>query len=108
MKTPAAAVTSFQDRIKEFRRVRASDLIANPKNWRKHPEAQRKAMRAVLAEIGFAGAVLAREDESGRLVLIDGHLRAEAASGSDVPVLVLDVTEADPRHVRSAFRNGRD
>ena len=103
MKTPAAAVTRFQDRIKEFRRVRASDLIANPKNWRKHPEAQRKAMRAVLAEIGFAGAVLARQDESGRLLLIDGHLRAEAASGSDVPVLVLDVTEAEADKILATF-----
>src|ERR1043165_3043504 len=103
MKIPAAALTNFQDRIKEFRRVRASDLIANPKNWRKHPEAQRKAMRAVLAEIGFAGAVLAREDESGRLVLIDGHLRAEAASGADVPVLVLDVTEAEADKILATF-----
>ncbi len=97
------ATVGFQDRIKELRRVPASELIANPKNWRKHPAAQRKAMNAILAEIGFAGAVLAREDESGRLVLIDGHLRAEAVSGADVPVLVLDVTEAEADKILATF-----
>jgi len=84
---------AIRDRIKELRRVSARDLVANPKNWRKHPLSQQNAMRAVLGEIGFADALLAREDENGRLVLIDGHLRAEIAPDTEVPVLILDVTE---------------
>src|SRR5215471_992928 len=67
---------NIRDRVKELRRVRASDLVANSKNWRRHPATQRKAMQAVLAEVGYADALLAREDENGRLILIDGHLRA--------------------------------
>lgn len=89
----------IRDRIKEFRRIPAAELQANPKNWRKHPAAQRKAMSAVLQEIGYAGALLARESEDGSLVLIDGHLRAETTPGQIVPVLVLDVTEAESEKI---------
>ena len=50
-----------KDRIKELRRVPASELIPNLKNWRTHPQAQRDALRGVLAEIGFVDALIARE-----------------------------------------------
>jgi len=87
----------IRDRIKDLRRVKASDLRPNPKNWRTHPKAQREALQGVLAEIGYADALLAREHEDGSLELIDGHLRAETTPEQEVPVLVLDVTaeEAD-------------
>ncbi len=85
----------IQDRIKELRRVRASDLVPNPRNWRSHPPAQRDALCGVLAEIGYADALLARELEDGRLELIDGHLRAETTPDAKVPVLVLDVNEEE-------------
>jgi ParB-like chromosome segregation protein Spo0J len=75
--------------------VPASDLRPNPKNWRTHPKAQQDALRGVLAEVGLADACLARELPDGSLMLIDGHLRAETLGDGDVPVLVLDVTEAE-------------
>ena len=62
----------IRDRIRELRRVPASELIPNLKNWRRHPDKQKKAMRAFLQEIGYADALLARRDESGQLILIDG------------------------------------
>lgn len=86
---------SYRDRIVELRRVRASDLLPNPKNWRTHPTGQRSALSDLLADIGIADAVLAREVSGGRLMLIDGHLRADILGSSTVPVLVLDVTEAE-------------
>jgi DNA modification methylase len=82
------------DRIKTFKRVKVADLIDNPKNWRKHPDAQRNALGGLLESVGWADAVLARETPDG-LMLIDGHLRKELAADSKVPVLVLDVTEAE-------------
>ena len=85
----------IRDRIKELRRVRASDLLPNPRNWRTHPAAQQDALRGLLAEVGYADALLARELADGTLMLIDGHLRAETTPEADVPVLVLDVTEAE-------------
>jgi ParB-like chromosome segregation protein Spo0J len=86
---------NIRDRVKEFRRVPASQLQPNPKNWRTHPEAQANALRGILAEVGIAGAVLARETPEGGLMLIDGHLRAETLQNVEVPVLVLDVDEAE-------------
>jgi len=55
----------IRDRIKELRRVPASELIPNPKNWRVHPTAQQDALRGVLAEVGYADALIARETPAG-------------------------------------------
>lgn len=83
----------IRDRIKELRRVPAADLRPSARNWRDHPEAQRDALRGILAEVGYADALLARELADGTLELIDGHLRAETTPDQVVPVLVLDVDE---------------
>jgi hypothetical protein len=85
----------IRDRVKELRRVPASQLKPSPKNWTANPQEQADALRGLLAEVGFAGAALARED--GSLELIDGHLRAETTGEMPIPVLVLDVAaeEAD-------------
>jgi hypothetical protein len=50
-----------------------------------------------LAQVGYAGALLARELPDGSLELIDGHLRAETTPDMDVPILVLDVDEAEAK-----------
>jgi hypothetical protein len=84
-----------RDRIKAFKRVPASELLPNPKNWRTHPKEQQDALRGVLAEIGIADACIARELPDGSLMLIDGHLRAETVADAKVPVLILDVTEEE-------------
>ena len=86
---------TIRDRIKDFRRVKAGLLRPHPNNWRTHPPAQQDALRGVLAEIGYAGALLARELPDGSLELIDGHLRAETTPEAEVPVLVLDLDEAE-------------
>ena len=91
----AGSGIQIRDRIKELRRVRAKGLVQNPKNWRRHPKAQAEALRGLLAEVGYAGALLVRELPDGRLMIIDGHLRAETTPDSIVPVLVLDVTEEE-------------
>ena len=85
----------IRDRIRELRRVAARELVPNPKNWRRHPKAQVDALQGILAEIGYGDALLVRELPDGRLVLIDGHLRAETTPDAVVPVLVLDVTEEE-------------
>ncbi|MBN2580895.1 MAG: ParB N-terminal domain-containing protein [Pirellulales bacterium] len=85
----------IRDRIKELRRVKAGDLRPHPRNWRTHPTGQRDALRGILAEVGYADALLARELPDGALELIDGHLRAEITPEREVPVLVLDLTEEE-------------
>jgi DNA modification methylase len=85
----------LRDRIRELRRVKASELRPNPKNWRTHPQAQQDALRGVLAEVGIADALLARELDDGSLMLVDGHLRADTDPSTEWPVLILDVSEAE-------------
>ena len=87
---------NIRDRIKEFRRVPPDQIVPNPKNWRRHSDRQANALRGLMAEIGVANAVIAREMEDGRLEIIDGHLRVETLGAAErIPVLVLDVSEAE-------------
>ena len=85
----------IRDRIQELRRVRADQLQPHPKNWRTHPQRQQDALRGVLAEIGYADALLARQLPDGSLQLIDGHLRAETTPEMEVPVLIVDLDDAE-------------
>jgi hypothetical protein len=90
-----SATPAFRDRIRELRRVPAGELITNEKNWRRHPAEQKAALQAVLSDIGYADALIARVNADGGLVLLDGHLRAGLDPKQKVPVLVLDVTEEE-------------
>ena len=83
----------WRNRVRELRYVQAAELKANPRNFRRHPERQTKALRGVLDAVGVAGALLAYEHPERGLELIDGHLRQEI--GGEWPVLILDVTEAE-------------
>ena len=93
----------IRDRIKELRRVKASELLANPKNWRTHPKGQQRALRGILSEIGYADALLARELPDGSLELIDGHLRAETTPNQMVPVLIVDLNEDEANKLLAAL-----
>jgi hypothetical protein len=83
---------SIRNRVRELRHVRADRLRPHPLNWRTHPTEQQAALAAVLDEIGYAGALLARECDDGTLELIDGHLRAATTPEAEVPVLVVDLS----------------
>lgn len=78
----------IRDRIKELRRVKASELIPNPKNWRTHPEAQQNAMRGILAEVGIADAVLARETPDGLMLIEDMRVAERADHLRRIPAAV--------------------
>lgn len=71
-------------------------LAANPANWRTHPERQTSALRDVIAEVGWAGALLYNE-RTGRL--IDGHARKELYEGQPVPVLIGSWDEATEKKI---------
>ncbi len=85
----------IRDRINELRHVRAELLRPHTNNWRSHPKHQQDAVRGLLAEIGYADALLARELPDGSLELIDGHLRAETTPEVEVPVLIVDLDERE-------------
>jgi DNA modification methylase len=92
----------YRDRIKEIRKVKASELSPHPLNWRKHPTKQTRALKAALEEIGQVGVLLARETSEG-LQLIDGHCRAELDAEQEWRVAVLDVDEKEAKKILATF-----
>ena len=86
-KTPTASSTRRRSK-KPLRLewIEAGSLADNPRNWRRHPEGQTKALKRALADVGWAGALLYNET-TGHLV--DGHARKDAVDPkTPVPVLV--------------------
>jgi hypothetical protein len=88
---------TMRDRVKELRRVPASELRANPKNWRRHPASQKAALHGTVDQIGFTTPLQVRELLDGSLELIDGHLRLEEFGDETLPVVVVDLTEEESK-----------
>ena len=76
------------------------ELADNPANWRKHPDAQSKALAGLVGEVGWAGAALFNE-QTGRL--IDGHLRKKIPANllvdGRMPVIIGNWTEEQERRI---------
>ena len=70
-------------------------LDDNPENWRTHPDNQKAALTDMLAEVGWAGALLYNEKTKR---LVDGHARKRVARGK-VPVLIGSWTEEQERKI---------
>ena len=80
-----------------------ASLTPNPSNWRRHPDKQKEALAASIAEFGWLSAPIWNK-QTGRLV--DGHARVEQAVGfgvASIPVRVIDVPEATERRILAAF-----
>lgn len=99
---PIHTVMKTKDRIIRCDRVRANTLLPHPSNWRQHPEPQMNALRGVLAEIGWADCILARETGEG-LQILDGHARTSLAPDSEVPVLILDLNDEEADYIKATF-----
>ena len=91
---------NIRNRIKELRVVTPDEVAPNPRNWRTHPQAQRDALRGVLAQVGIAAPVIAYESPTG-LMLIDGHERMTL--GVPFPAVILDVNEQEAAVLLATF-----
>jgi hypothetical protein len=70
-------------------------LLANPLNYRLHPDNQQQALAGAIDDIGFIRSVTVNQ-RTGRVV--DGHLRVTLAARSGVeslPVEYVDLSEAE-------------
>lgn len=78
--------------------VAADQLLANPYNWRIHPERQQKALAASLDGVGWVQDVIVNQ-RNGHV--IDGHLRVALAisKGEQVPVKYVDLSDEEERLV---------
>lgn len=92
---PTTAVDFFRDRVIGFKRIKASELVPNEKNWRRHPENQRTTLRTMLEKVGIVDAAIARQTADGKYKLIDGHLRRDLSGDQAVPVLITDLSEEE-------------
>jgi hypothetical protein len=76
----------------------ASQFLANPRNVRIHPQAQRDALHGALNEVGWVAPVV----ENVRTgMLVDGHERVWQAlqDDADVPYIEVDLSEAEEAYV---------
>lgn len=70
-------------------------LLANPRNWRVHPEHQQEALAGALSEVGWVQRVIVNRQTG---CVVDGHLRIALAlrhNAPSVPVLYVDLTEEE-------------
>lgn len=100
--------------------MKASELLPDARNWRRHPDYQRSALSGVLAEIGYADALLAREtpeglvldvteEEAGQILATLDPLAAMAQPDNDALINLLGSVRFDSKAVNDmleALANG--
>lgn len=84
---------SWTNRITGTGTADPAELVANPNNYRQHPEHQKAALRGSLNEIGWVKRVIVNE-RTGRI--LDGHARVNEAAEKgepEIPVVYVDLSE---------------
>ena len=102
-KKPAAPIADgWRNRIVSSGVTDASTLMASPGNARRHPAAQRAALKGVLNEVGWVARVIVNT-RSG--LIVDGHLRVEeaAARNEQVPVDYVDLSPSEEAMILAMF-----
>src|SRR5215216_3664597 len=94
-KAEAPATIEWTNRIVGHGEKRASEFIANPLNWRKHPKRQKNAVKGSLDTLGWIDDVIINK-RTGKIV--DGHERVEEALANGdamVPFKEVDLSPAE-------------
>jgi len=91
---PQAPPSHWRNRIIGTGVEDPAQLLANPKNWRLHPQEQQDALRGALDKVGWVQNVVVNKRTG---FVVDGHLRVSMAisAGEKVPVLYVDLSEAE-------------
>jgi len=85
----------WKNRIVGQGEIDPEQLLANPRNWRIHPEAQQEALQGSLEEVGWVDEVTVNKRTG---FVIDGHLRVALAlrhNQKKVPVKYVDLSEEE-------------
>lgn len=86
---------TWSNRIVGVGDVAPTDLVANPKSWRKHNRAQRRALAGIMSEVGWVRRITVNR-RTGHIV--DGLMRVEIAIERHeltVPVTYVDLSEEE-------------
>ena len=89
----------WASRIVGHDRVDPSTLVANPLNFRIHPNAQREALAAALTEVGFVRSVTVNRTTGN---LVDGHERVWQAlktEQAEIDVEYVELTQEEEHKV---------
>ncbi len=93
----------WRNRIVSSGVERPDQLLANPKNWRIHPQYQQDALKGVLDEIGWIQDVVVNR-ATGHIV--DGHMRVKIAlqrEEEEIPVKYVDLSPAEEELALATF-----
>ncbi len=85
--------THWQSRIVGEGEESPDQLLANPRNWRIHPQSQQQALARLLDKVGWVQRIIVNQ-RTGHVV--DGHLRVAMAISRNeptVPVQYVDLSE---------------
>ncbi len=86
---------AWRSRITGHGSEQPDQLLANPRNWRVHPERQQRALAGVLDQVGWVQDVVVNQ-RTGHIV--DGHLRVSLAISrgeAEIPVVYVDLDETE-------------
>lgn len=92
---PAALGKPFVNRIVGSGTEKVDQLLANPKNFRLHPDSQQQALAGAIDEIGFIRSVTVNKVTG---CVVDGHLRVTIAARSgvdEIPVEYVELTDEE-------------
>jgi hypothetical protein len=85
-------MSDWKNKIVGHDEVDPALLVANDKNWRKHSEFQRKALRGAIGDVGFIRSVTVNRRTNR---IIDGHLRVDLALADGVPTIAVEYVDLD-------------
>lgn len=83
------------NRIVGYGEEAPDQLLANPKNWRLHPQDQQKALSGVLNTVGVVQNVIVNKTTGN---MVDGHLRVMLAlreNQASVPITYVELTQEE-------------
>jgi hypothetical protein len=97
---PASLQKPFRNRIVGHGEEDVDQLLANPLNFRLHPDFQQEALAGAIDGIGFIRSLTVNK-LSG--MVVDGHLRVTLAARSNVKSLPVEYVELTPEEERQAL-----
>jgi len=90
---PAKLKNQLRNRIVGSGMERVDQLLANPQNWRIHPDNQQQALAGAIDDIGFIRSVTVNKQTG---TVVDGHLRVALALRSGVVELPVEYVDLTP------------
>lgn len=94
---------SWRNRIIGHEDVDPEQLLANPGNWRIHPQAQQVALSTALNTVGIVQSVIVNQRTG---FVVDGHLRVSMALRTgqpSIPVTYVDLSDSEERLILASL-----